>query len=216
VGVYHGLKFGLILHPHWSPEVYLEGQVTRQDALSREHRGPRAVLNALDRLAGSYDTQCSAVQRDVEIARGQLRDYESRLGSPFTHNTYLADLTALRDRLKAGLSGAASEPDGEGSPSISDLAEKIKALKAGHAVEAAPERTSKRQVSMEEPITSRIRRRTGATVVTGPEEECEIKATKESAEPGNLPEEQPPPAESTFLGRVQAAGRQREPEARLW
>src|SRR5262249_22188527 len=40
--VYRGLRFGLVLHPQWRPEVYLEGAIARQDTLSREHQGPRA------------------------------------------------------------------------------------------------------------------------------------------------------------------------------
>jgi hypothetical protein len=39
--VYRGLRFGLVLHPQWSPEVYLEGTTTRRDTLSRDHPGPR-------------------------------------------------------------------------------------------------------------------------------------------------------------------------------
>ncbi len=158
LGVYRGLKFGLILHPQWSPEVYLEGKLTRQDAISREHRGPRAVLNALERLAGSYETQIATARRDLGIAEAQQRDYESRLDTPFTNDAYLAELTALRDQLKAGLSGAAPEPGNSQATNVSDLAERIKSLKAGHAVEPTPERSGKRQVSAEEPVTARIRR----------------------------------------------------------
>ena len=64
-------------------------------------------------------------------------------------------LAALRDQLKAGLSGA--EPK-EGEPTIAELAERIKALKAENAVEAMPERSGTRHVSAEEPVTARIRR----------------------------------------------------------
>ena len=52
IGTYHGLRFGVVLHTHFPPDVYLEGGATRQTMLSREHQGPRAVLNALERLAG--------------------------------------------------------------------------------------------------------------------------------------------------------------------
>jgi hypothetical protein len=50
IGKYNGLRFGLVLHPFSSPDVYLEGRAVRQSMLSREHQGPRAVLNALERL----------------------------------------------------------------------------------------------------------------------------------------------------------------------
>jgi hypothetical protein len=162
LGVYRGLKFGLELHPAWAPQAYLEGEVTRQDALSREHRGPRAVLNALERLAGTYESQCASVRQDLAIAQGQHRDYEARLGAPFPHDAYLSQLTALRDQLKAGLSGAAPEASNGPPPSVSELAEKIKALKSTHAIEPAPERAGKRRSSAEEPVTARIRRRTEA------------------------------------------------------
>ena len=64
-------------------EVFLEGAATRHGMLSRDHRGPRAVLNALDRLAGSYQGQCDATRQDLAIAQGQLRDHQARLGTPF-------------------------------------------------------------------------------------------------------------------------------------
>src|SRR5208337_1923364 len=59
LGTYRGLRFGMVLNPQWSPEVYLEGATTRQDTLSRDHHGPRAILNALERLANAYGSECS-------------------------------------------------------------------------------------------------------------------------------------------------------------
>jgi hypothetical protein len=53
LGTYRGLRFGMVLNPQWSPEVYLQGATTRLDRLSRDHHGLRAVLNALDRLASA-------------------------------------------------------------------------------------------------------------------------------------------------------------------
>jgi hypothetical protein len=55
-----------------------------------------------------------------------------------------------------GLSGT---PPQEGELTVAELAAKIKALRAAHTVTAAPERTAQRQVSAEEPVTARIRRR---------------------------------------------------------
>src|SRR5208282_140500 len=80
LGTYRGLRFGMLLHPQWAPEVYLEGAITRSDTLSRDHHGPRAVLNALERLANGYGSECDRVQRDLGIAQSQLRDYQARLG----------------------------------------------------------------------------------------------------------------------------------------
>src|SRR5262249_20183955 len=87
---------------------------------------------------------------------------------PFPYESYLSELGALRDQLKAGL--ALPQPAGEGgqpdtasaenkSSNLSELAESIKTLKAAHTIEAAPERSTKRQISAEEPVTARIRRR---------------------------------------------------------
>src|SRR5207244_13058614 len=49
IGIYRGLRFGLVLHPQFPPDVYLEGAITRQSGSLRDHQGPRAVLNAVDR-----------------------------------------------------------------------------------------------------------------------------------------------------------------------
>ena len=65
LGTYRGLRFGMVLNPQWSPEVYLEGATTRLDTLSRDHHGPRAVLNALDRLANAYGSECVRVQQEL-------------------------------------------------------------------------------------------------------------------------------------------------------
>jgi N12 class adenine-specific DNA methylase len=169
LGTYHGLRFGMVLNPQWRPEVYLEGKVTRQDTLARDHQGPRAVLNALERLAGAYGLEGDRVRQDLAIAEGQLRDYRARLDKPFAHESYLHELTALRDRLKAGLSGAVPEPGADPPPGVAELADQIKALKAAHAIEATPGRPSKRRAQAEEPVTARIRRRTETTPTHDPE-----------------------------------------------
>jgi hypothetical protein len=47
-------------------------------------------------------------------------------------------MTSLRDQLNAGLSGSARASGNEAAPSVSKLAERIKALKAANTVEATP------------------------------------------------------------------------------
>ena len=168
VGIYRGLRFGIVLNPQFPPEVYVEGAITRQSMLSREHQGPRAVLNALERLAGAYGSECVRVRQDLAIAESQLRDYQARLGKPFLHDAYLAELTSLRDQLKAGLSGSTPEPGKELGSSVSELAERIKALKAAHSIEATPQRVRQKQSTAEEPVTARIRRRTEALPASDP------------------------------------------------
>jgi len=168
LGIYRGLRFGLELHPQYAPEVYLKGATIRQSMLSREHHGPRAVLNALEKLATGYDFQCERVRQDLEIAEAQLRDYHERLGKPFRHEAYLTELAALRDRLRIGLSGRTSEEGAEPQPDASELAHQIKTLKAANTIEATPERSGKRRTSAEEPVTARILRRTEAGPVFSP------------------------------------------------
>ena len=159
LGSYRGLRFGVVLHSQFPADVYLEGSITRQYTLSRDHQGPRAVLNALERLATGYASESVRVRQDLSIAESQLRDYQARLGKPFTHDAYLTELTGLRDQLKAGLSASSHQADKEEGPSASDLAEKIKALKAANSIEATPQRARQKHSTAEEPITARIRRR---------------------------------------------------------
>ena len=178
LGTYRGLRFGMVLNPQWSPEVYLEGATTRLDTLSRDHHGPRAVLNALERLVGAYGSECVRVQQDLSIAESQMRDYQARLGKPFLHDAYLSELTSLRDQLKAGLSGTAHQPDTEEGPSVSELAERIKSLKAAHSIEATPQRARQKHSSAEEPVTARIRRRAETPLVSDPAIEADAAASQ--------------------------------------
>jgi hypothetical protein len=176
LGVYRGLRFGLVLHPQFPANVYLEGAIIRQSTLNREHQGPRAVLNALERLATGYGSECVRVQQDLAIAEAQLRDYRERLGKPFSHETYLSELTDLRDQLKTGLSAGAHESGNDKGPKVSELADRIKALRAENTIEAAPQRVQRKQAAAEEPITSRIRRRREANTQAG-----------EAIQPGETP-----------------------------
>src|SRR5208337_2007207 len=99
------------------------------------HHGPRAVLNALERLANGYGSEITRLRQDLSIFEGQLRDYQARLGKPFQHEQYLSELTSLRDQLKAGLSATAQAQGDEAKANVSDTAERIKALKAAHSIE---------------------------------------------------------------------------------
>ena len=186
LGNYRGLGFGIVLHSQFAPEVYLEGATTRTATLSRDHHGPRAVLNALERLADGYGSDCDRVQRDLGIAQSQLRDYQARLGKPFVHDGYLAELTTLRDQLKAGLSGTSQESGKQEGPSVSELSEQIKAIKAAHTIEATPQRDRHKQSSAEEPITVRIRRRTEAGSASDVVAESDVASAAENVHTQNL------------------------------
>jgi N12 class adenine-specific DNA methylase len=181
LGSYRGLRFGVVLHSQFPPDVYLEGAITRHSTLSREHQGPRAVLNALERLAGAYGSECDRVRQDLAIAESQLRDYQARLGKPFLHDIYLSELTGLRDQLKAGLSASAQDSGNEAGPSASELADKIKAIKAANTIEAAPQRVRQKHSTAEEPITARIRRRTKANPASDPAMEADAASGAETS-----------------------------------
>jgi hypothetical protein len=148
LGTYRGLSFGIAYH--WgSADVYLSGRTELRAPLSRESRGARAVLNALNRIVDSYDERIEANARELELMRSQLRDYEARIGRAFAHSTHLSELTDLRDRLKTALSGTPAE----GEQTAAELAAKIRALMASHTVESAPARVR------DKPVIERVRKR---------------------------------------------------------
>jgi len=166
LGVYRGLRFGLVLHRDFPPDVFVEGATTRYDRLIRGSHGPRAVLNALERLCNAYASEIAGVKQDLSIAESQLRDYQARIGKTFVHESYQAELTSLRDQLKGSLAGAAPRSGADAAPEATEppptsaeLADRIKALKSAHTIDAAPERTATRRLDAEEPVTARIRRR---------------------------------------------------------
>jgi hypothetical protein len=71
---------------------YLEGAAKRLDTLSRDHRGPRAVIASptatpLNPLASSKTFPSPK----------QLRDFQEGIGKTFLHEQYLSELTSLRD-----------------------------------------------------------------------------------------------------------------------
>jgi hypothetical protein len=144
LGFYRGLEFGLMLHPHGSPAVYLAGAISRQELLTRDTYGPRAILNALDRLAGSYRPQLERAREELSIAAAQLRDYQARLGAAFAHEEYMQTLAGVRDQLKAVLSGTMADANGQPLPTSQELDEHIKSLKAAHTIDASPKRTGSR------------------------------------------------------------------------
>ena len=194
-GRYRGLGFGVVLYAGGAADVFLEGAVTRHGQLSRDHRGPRAVINALDRLSSSYAGQMETACQELEIAEGQLRDQTARIGRSFAHDAYLEELTTLRDQLKAGLSQATPQPGSEPAP-VAEVAERIKTLKAAHTIDAAPERTGARRIAAETPVTARIRRTTLPALETPPEAVVEQPSPPEAAvaektkEPASQPEPQ--------------------------
>jgi hypothetical protein len=171
LGRYRGLRFGLALSPYSAPEVFVQGAAMRLEPLSRDFHGPRAILNAVERFIGSYDAQCDTARKNLAIAQDQLRDYQARLGASFPHDTYLMELTGLRDQLKTALSITTPDPAANPLPPAHELAERIKALKAAHTIEAAPQRLTARSAARaEEPIAARIRDRVKDSAPLSPDD----------------------------------------------
>jgi len=201
LGTYQGLRFGLVLHPQFPPEVYLQGAITRRSESLRDHQGPRAVLNAVERLAGTYGAECARLQEDLSIADAQLRDHRAHLGKPFVHDVYLSELANLRDQLKIGLSAAAQAQGDKAGPSVSELAERIKALKAAHSIEATPHRLQQKHISAEESVTARIRRRTEAIPSAHPIE-SDAASSPETVLPAESAQDSSSKPKMTFQDRI--------------
>jgi hypothetical protein len=206
LGRYRGLAFGIVLYPGDAADIYLEGAANRHGQLSRDHRGPRAVLNGLDRLASSYEGKCENTRSELAIAQGQLRDHEARIGRSFAHDDYLKELTDLRDRLKLGLSQTTPEP---GTETVAELAERIKALKAAHTIDAIPTRTATRRIAAEVPVTARILRRAEPEPPMPPQDIPPVEAAA-PALPAVTPSEPvaTPVGEQPIAARTQPAYRQ--------
>jgi N12 class adenine-specific DNA methylase/predicted RNA methylase len=181
LGAYRGLRFSIVLHPDFPPDLHLDGATTRQSMLSHEHHGPRAVLNGLERLAAGYGSECERVRQDLLVAEAQRRDYEAGLGASFAHDVYLAQLTGLRDQLKADLAGIPADPHAP-QPTVSELAEQIRSLCTANSVEAAVPRAGRRRASGEEPVTARIRRRTRCNPPADPQTEVADSQSKNEVE----------------------------------
>jgi hypothetical protein len=167
------------------------------------------VLNALERLASGYGPECVRVRQELSIAESQLRDYQARLGKPFAHEAYLAELTALRDQLKAALSGGNPDSDDDEGPSAFGLAEKIKSIKAANTIEATPQRVREKHTTAEEPVTVRIRRRSEATPASAHAIESDSALGAEMTPPSASEENLSDRPERTFGHRV-ALERQRK------
>jgi hypothetical protein len=149
-----------VLHPQGVPEVSLAGALTRYTQLSRDFHGARAILNAVERLIGSLQTEQEKTVRDLIIAQGQLRDYEARLGAGFAHAGYLEELRGFRNQLEAALSGTTQQVSDAPVCAVDEIVTRIKTLTSAHTLEAAPAHTTPRpQATVEEAITTRIRQR---------------------------------------------------------
>ncbi|MCA9215601.1 MAG: DEAD/DEAH box helicase family protein, partial [Planctomycetales bacterium] len=184
LGSYRGLTFGLSLHPNTNPDVYLEGDFTRYSSLSRQRPGPRAVINALERLASTYQEQLTASTDDLALAKDQLQDYQARLGRPFEQEVLFKELTELRDRLNKGLS---LEVGSDEIGNVGALAQQIASLLNSLKHVEQPSRPASKAVSAsEEPIAASLKRRIESRQADESTSPVEVAASnRESIAPAN-------------------------------
>ncbi len=161
LGKYHGLEFGIQVTPYGSKDVYVKGATTRLADTARDSLGPKAVMNALERIASSYQQRITMTEKDLQLCKQQLTDYRSRKDSVFANDAYMQELRVLRDQLRLSLSSSFSAPnEGQVPLDASAIAEQINALKAQHSQTQHSERTVGTAVILpEESVTGRIRQR---------------------------------------------------------
>jgi hypothetical protein len=158
IGRYRGLTFGLVLRPGFPPDVYLEGQVMLSSLMQRSQPGPRAVLNALENLAGTFAFECDRIRRNIAITQGQVRDHHARLGLPFIHEEYIAKLAALRQQLSDSLAGKPPAIGESDRPSVGELVAGIKSLKSSAKIEPQRPRVRSQGTAVQESVVTRIHR----------------------------------------------------------
>jgi len=161
LGVCRGLAFGLLLQPHSYPQVYLEGATSRYELMSGHRPGPRAVLNALERLVEDYPKRIERTRQELVIAQTQLRDYQDRLGAPFTQERYWVELSVLRDQLKAVLAGNEKDESDRPLPPPEEFGAGMKKRLAAKVIETDPVRLTRADVAAEVPVARRVRHKAG-------------------------------------------------------
>ena len=117
-----------------------------ESILGRTGNDPRGQDRPVAALDRSVSGPCRTVPSTImSIGHDAIQTY-------FTGRSHQNDLTDLRDRLKAGLSQAtpAAQQAAGDTETVAELAERIKALKAAHTIEAAPERTTARKIAAED------------------------------------------------------------------
>ena len=210
IGSYHGLEFGMILYPRGQPDVYVEGAMTRITGVSSVNPGPRAVLNAVERLLESFPVEITHIEQDMSIAESQLHDYEARLGKSFVHEAYVSELAQLRNALKERLTGRTDPATATDGPTMDELVTGIKSLTASHTVDTSQPRSERRPTTAEEPVTTRIRRKQEVAAISL---EGELPADDQHA--ASRPADIPEPDDTSFSDRVRisqhAANRELSP-----
>lgn len=134
IGKHRGVEFGIAVTAFGSRDVYLKGAGCRSESVSRDHAGPRAILNAVARIVNSFDSRMDETRRDLALAEQQLADYRERLGVEFANGDYIAELKDLRDALRNALSGEKPPKEGElEQPDVGELVARIENLREENA-----------------------------------------------------------------------------------
>jgi len=99
---------------------------------------------------------------------------------------------------------------------VSELADRIKALKAANTIEAAPQRARQKHSSAEEPVTARIRRRTEALPASDPAIQPDAAAPGAgAAATPEAGENSPNKPQMTFQERIAMERRRQDQEPNL-
>ena len=194
LGRMRGLTFGIVKHRFSPPEVFLEGRGERQAQLSRESQGPRACLNALERLFGSYEARCDEVRRELALSETKLRDFEARLGATFPHERYIAGAFGpprrAQGRVVGHAAGGSRAEDENGRGALGTH----QALKGdAHHRGGAGEATGPAARS-ERPVTARVRKRAEDGPGRGPRPRAVRRAAGRGGDSSSRGEAYPRPA----------------------
>lgn len=66
IGLFRGLRFGVICYPDGSADVYLQGDTTRQMRVQSVSISPVDVVRTLEHLACTYEVECEFIRRRME------------------------------------------------------------------------------------------------------------------------------------------------------
>lgn len=205
LGHYRGLTASLRQYPIYAPEVLLVGRVERRGSLA-QHAGHIALLNALERLAGSMDSEQTQVRRELAVAEAELADYAVRAEQPFPHEAHLAALTQWRGLLAQALAADTTQTTVTETPPLEEIVATIKGLRATQTVEAVPARlVEETKAALTEAITTRIMRNQAAILEMSTETTVGTHTPEQDTAPGAAPSGLPaPPAPQSRQSRRRA------------
>ncbi len=169
LGTYRGLRFGMVLHPQFPPDVYLEGAI---DAPVHAVAGPPGAACRPER-PGTPGQRLRLRMRPRPARPRHRRIPASRLPGPPGQALPARCLPVRTDQpcVTSSRPGFPARPMSQATRkgrAFPNWPRQIKALKAAHSIEATPQRVRQKHSSAEEPVTARIRRRTEAIPASDP------------------------------------------------